>query len=355
MVKMTLWAALAAAIIAGPATAATTPVPIGLAGLPRSGDEDGDKIAKELGLNFILETTTWDEPKEGDYPWAESDDDPFAVRLAGLKKQGYTICVTLKNMEDDKKRMPLYLEGRPLDDTQVLKRWGAFLKEFLARYGDSIDFLNFGHQVNGYFVKHEDEWPAFVRFVAAGAYVVRKEKPKVSFGVVLKDTDDPAKFWRDIAPVCSHFAGTYTVPCSVIERNPTSLALNPKQATFFGKTLDGMLQMAGRRKLLLAEVGCATHPSLDSSPELQAQFIQVLLAWLRRNEGRVAALSYVGDKDWPYEATKGVLKQALGDEILKYRGFIRLLSSRGLRYEDGKKKPAYDAFKKAIEEYRRRR
>lgn len=355
MVKTTLWAVLAAAMIAGPAAAAATPVPIGLAGLPRPGDEDGGKIAKELGLNFIVETTTWDEPKEGDYPWAESDDDAFAKRLEGLKGQGYTVCVTLKNMDDDKKRMPLYLEGRPFDDAQVLKRWGVFLKEFLGRYGDGIDFLNFGHQVNAYFVKHEDEWAGFVKFIAAGAFVVRKEKPKVSFGVVLKETDEPAKFWRDLAPVCSHFASTYTVPCSVIEKNPTSLALNPKQATFFAKTLDGMLQMAGRRKLLLPEVGCPTHPSLDSSPELQVQFIQGLMAWVRRNEGRVAALSYAVDKDWPYEATKGALKQAFGDDIMKYRGFIRLLTSRGLRAEDGKKKPAYEAFKKAIEEYRRRR
>ncbi len=355
MVKVMLCAALAAAMMAVPAAAATTAAPIGLAGLPRSGDEDGGKIAKELGLNFIVESTTWDEPKEGDYAWTESDDDAFAKRLEGLKGQGYTVCVTLKNIEDDKKRMPLYLEGRPLDDAQVLKRWGAFLKEFLGRYGDGIDFLNFGHQVNGYFVKHGDEWPAFVKFISAGAYVVRKEKPKVSFGVVLKDTDDPAKFWRDLAPVCSHFASTYTAPCSVIEKNPTSLALNPKQATFFGKTLDGMLQMAGRRKLLLVEVGCTTHPSLDSSPEIQAQFIQALMSWLRRSESRVAAMSYAIDKDWPYEATKGALTQALGDEILKYRGFIRLLSSRGLRDEDGKKKPGYEAFKKAIEEYRRRR
>ena len=355
MLRTTLLAALAAVMAAGLAQAAAAPVPIGLAGLPHSADADGVKIAKELGLNFIVETTTWDEPKEGDYPWAEGSDDSFAARLEDLKRQGYTVCVTLKNVEDDKKQMPLYLEGRPFDDPQVLRRWVAFLKEFVGRYGDGIDYLNFGHQINGYFPKHEDEWAGFVKFVGAGAMLVRKERPKMSVGVVLKDTDDPAKFWRDLAPACTHFALTYTVPCSVIEKNPTSSALNPKQPTFFGKTLDTMLQLAGRRKVLLVEVGCASHASLDSSPEIQAQFIKALFAWLKRSESRVAAFSYAIDKDWPYEATKGALKQMFGDEIMKYRGFVRLLSSRGLRDEEGNKKPAFEAFKAAIEQYRTRR
>lgn len=349
-------AAIAAMLVFAPAIGGgTEPVPVGVGGLPHTGSAEEETIAKELGLNFVTETSLWDEPKEGDYPWAESGKDAFGDRLKKLKQQGYSICVTLKNVEDDKKRMPFYLEGRPFDDPRVLERWVAFLRGFLAQYGDAIDYLNFGQKVNGYFGKYGGEWPAFVKFVAAGAYVVRKENPKVSVGVVLKDTDDPAKYWRDLGPACTHLALAYTAPCSVLKKQPTSLALDPRQSVFFARTFDALMRQAGGRKLLLTEVGCATHPSLDSSPETQAQFITALFAWLRQAEGRVAAVSYVGDKDWPYEATKAALKQMFGDEILRFRGVIRLLTSQGLRDEEGKKKPGYAAFKKAVEAYRGKR
>jgi hypothetical protein len=348
-------AVLAAMLFLAPVAARAEPVPIGVGGLPHAGNAEESEISKDLGLNFITETSAWDEPKEGDYPWADTQDDPFGDRLKKLKGQGCTLSVTLTVVDDDKKRMPFYLEGRPFDEPRVLTRWAAFLKAFLQRYGDSIDYLNFGQKVNGYFVKHDTEWPAFVRFVAAGAAVVRKEKSKTSVGVVLKDSDDPAKFWRDVAPGCGHLALAYIAPCSAFTKQPTSQALDPKQGLYFGRVFESLMRQAGGKKLLLTEVGCPSHPSLDSSPEIQAQFITALFAWLHQAEGRVAALSYVGDKDWPYEATRGVLKQALGDEILKYRGIIRLLTSQGLRYEDGKKKPAYDALKKAIEQYRGKR
>jgi hypothetical protein len=354
MLVAKMLAAVAVVMAFASAQAAAEPAPIGVGGLPHGGNQEEEAVAKDLGLNFVADFSLWDEPKEGDYPWASSPDDPFGERLKKLKQQGYAVCMTLKNIDDDKKRMPLYLEGRPLDDPLVLARWAAFLKAFLARYGDSIDYLNFGHKVNGYFLKHENEWPAFVRFVAAGAYVVRKEKPKLSFGVVLKDTDEPAKYWRELAPACSHLALAYTAPCSVLKKQPTAQALDPRQGIFFARTLESLMRQAGGRKLLLTEVGCASHTSLDSSPEIQAQFITMLMAWLRQSERSVAAVSYVGIKDWPYEATRGVLRQAFGDEILQYRGVIRLLTSQGLKDEEGRNKPAYDALKKAVEQYRKR-
>jgi len=333
------------------------PVPIGIGGLPGAANEEDAKTAKDFGLNFLHETTRWDEPRQGDYKWKDftEEDDPFAARISKLKDDGYTVAVTFKNVDDDKKRLPLYLAGRPFDDPDLLKRWTVFLKAFVRRYGQEIDFLNLGHQVNNYFGKHETEWPAYVRFVAAGSIAIRKEAPKISVGVVLNHTDDPPRFWRDLAPACTHFAMTYTTPCSIMRKDPTLNALTPKHPKFFANTFETVMRMAGRRKLLLTEVSCPTHLSIDSSPAIQARFIQALFAWLRRAESRVAGLSWAGDKDWPYEATQGALRQMFGDQVLELRGFIRLLTSRGLRYEDGRKKPGYEAFKKALETYRKGR
>ncbi len=357
MLRAPICLAVLLVLVVGAERAFAEAVPIGVGGLPRMGGEEDAKTAKDLGLNFLHETTRWDEPRQGDYKWQDftADEDPFAARIKKLKDDGYTIAVTFKNVDDDKKRLPLYLEGRPFDDPELLKCWAAFLKAFVQRYGAWIDFVNLGHQVNNYFGKHETEWPAYVKFVAVGAVAIRKESPRISVGVVLNHTDAPARFWRDLAPACTHFAMTYTTPCSILKRDPTLNALTPKHPKFFAKTFEAFLKMAGRRKLLLTEVGCPTHLSLDSSPAIQARFITALFAWLRRAESRVAGLSWAGDKDWPYDATKDALKKMFGDQVLELRGIIRLLTSLGLRYEDGRKKPGYDAFKKALEGYRSRR
>jgi len=331
-------------------------VPVGIADLPHAGDANQTETAKDLGLNFLHTKVRWDEPTEGDYAWTDfADDDPLAKRLKQLKADGYAVAVTFKNVDDDRKHLPRYLAGRAFNDPALLARWTAFLEAFLGRYGDHVDFVNIGYKVNNYFGKHEKEWAGFVRFVAVGSRLIRQKRPRVSIGVVLNDDDDPARFWRDVSPVCTHLALVYTVPASIIVSNPPASAVNPRHAKFFGRTLESAVRMAGPRKVLLLDVSCPTHTSIDASPALQARFITLLFGWLRRAESRVAGLTYVGDKDWPYEATKNALKKMFGDRILEYRGLIRYLTSCGLRDENGRKKPGYAAFKNGLEAYRKGR
>jgi len=352
---------LLAALAAAPALAAEDAVrrgavPVGIADLPHAGDADQAETAKDLGLNFLHTKVRWDEPTEGDYAWTDfADDDPLARRLAQLKEAGYTVAVTFKNVHDDRKHLPRYLESRPFNDPAVLARWAAFLEAFLGRYGEQVDFVNIGYKVNNYFSKHEKEWPGFVRFVGTGSRAIRKAAPRASVGVVLNDNDDPARFWKDVAPACTHLALVYTVPASIIESNPPANALDPRHAKFFGRTLESAVRMGGPRKVLLLDVACPTHTAIDASPALQARFITLLFGWLRRAEPRVAGLTYINDKDWPYEATKNALKKMFGDQILEYRGFIRYLTSCGLRDENGRKKPGYAAFKNTLEAYRKGR
>lgn len=350
---MVAWLTATAAVSAGTRGG---PVPIGIAALAHTAESGDEGTAKDLGLNFLHEKVSWDEPTPGDYRWNEFGvDDPFAKRLKAIKEAHYTIALTLNVVDDDKKKLPRYLADRPFNDPALLNRWRAFLEGFLDRYGAHIDFINVGYQVNKYFSKNSGQWKGFVAFVAAGHTVVRKKAAKVSVGVVLNDDDDPALYWRDVAPACTHFAMAYTAPASIIVTDPAANALNPNHGKFFGRTLEGALKMAGRRPILLLDVAFPTHASVDSSPALQSRFVMALFAWLRRAEARVGGLSYTGDKDWPYETTRDTLRNMLGEQILEYRGVIRYLTSCGLRYEDGRKKPAYEAFKQSLQAYRKRR
>jgi hypothetical protein len=330
-------------------------VPIGLNRVPGYGKEEDYRIAKELGLNFIHEITQWIEPKPDQYIWKQSTgEDKFLAHLKELKKLGYKVSITFTNVHMDQKHLPAYLKDKRFNDPYFLERWEKYLEAFLPRYGDSIDFLNIGNEVNNYFGKHYKEWNDYVEFFKRGSEVIRKMKPGIKIGIVLVE-GRRQHFWKAVEPHCDHLAITYYTPCSMFGKSPTAEALDKKSSKYFAGALDEAIRVAGEKKLLITEVGCATHPALDSSPELQVQFIEALFQWLRGKEEKILGISWLAAIDWPYEGTKKALKGYLDPALLKHEPFMRFLTSLGLRYEDGTKKPGYHAFQREITRYRRER
>jgi len=351
-----LLATVGALLAAGADAVRQGAVPVGIGDLPHQANVEETAVAEEFGLNFVHTKVRWDEPIQDDYAWTDfGDADPLSARLKGLKAAGYTVAVTFTCVDDDRTHMPRYLQGLPFNDAVVLDRWAAYLEAFLERYGKHVDFVTVGYKINAYFHKHPKEWAGFVRFVGRGAQAVRKAAPTVSVGVALGDDDTPARYWKDVAPACGHLGFVYTAPASILDTDPPAQVLDPRSAKFLGRTLESALRMAGRRKVLLLDVAYPTHPAVDASPALQARFIRTLFGWLRRAESRVGGLTWTGDKDWPYEATRNALAKMFGAQILQYRGVIRYLTSVGLRDEAGHKKPGYAAFREALEAYRKGR
>jgi hypothetical protein len=162
-----------------------------------------------------------------------------------------------------------------------------------------------------------------------------------------------ATYWRDLKPYCDYLAFTYYTPNSSLTKSPTANALDPEHPDYFAAALDSTLRLAGTTPVLITEIGCATHESIDSSPVLQAKFIRQLVAWLPGKEDRILGLSWLSHIDWPYAHTKQALQGYLDESLLEREPFMRFLTSLGLMYEDGTKKPGYSALKNAIASYRR--
>jgi len=329
-------------------------VPIGVDRVPRYCDEAEKSIAEELNLSFIHEIVQWMEPALGRYIWTLMDrsinpyEDTFLLNLKELKGQGYVVQATFTNVNMDHKHLPAYLRNARFDDPYLLERWERYLEEFLSRYGDLVDFIELGNEVNIYFGQHRDEWSGYVEYVKTGARVIRRGKPSVRVGVTLALSGDRLEpYWRDVEPYCDHLSITYYVPCSIFEKSPVEEALDPGGEKYFARTLDYVVHVAGEKKILIQEVGCATDPVLDSSPELQARFIREFFHWVRERENRVLAVSWLSLVDWNYEETRRALKGVLDQRLLDHEPFMRYLTSLGLMYEDRRKKPGYFAFKEA--------
>jgi hypothetical protein len=328
-------------------------VRFGLNGVPSQDHVTDRTIAEEFQLDFFTTIFQWKEPEQGAYSWKEiAGVDPFKQHLQSLKQQGYAVSLTNTTVHMDQKHLPKYLEGKHFDDPELLERWEVFLRAFLAEYGDSIDFLNLSNEVGSYFGGHREEWPEFLAFVRKGAEVVHEVRPKIRVGVVL-GCNGAATYWRDLEPYCDYLAFTYYTPNSSLGKSPTVDALDPDHSDYFAAALESMLRLAEPKPVLITEIGCATHESIDSSPELQAQFIRQLIAWLPGKEDRILGISWLSHVDWPYAQTKQALQGYLDDKLLEREPFMRYLTSLGLMYEDGAKKPGYDELKTSLARYRR--
>ena len=268
-------------------------VPIGLNGVPRQDHEEDRTIAKEFQLSFFTTIFQWTEPNPGAYFWTSNEgEDPFKKHLQSLKRDGYTISLTNTTVHMDQKHLPKYLVGKRFDDPELLRRWEAFLLAFLAEYGDYIDYLNLSNEVGSYFSNHQAEWKAYLTFVKKGAEVIHKTRPKIRVGVALS-CGGASAYWRDLEPYCDYLAFTYYTPNSSLGKSPTANAIDPDDPSYFAATLDGMLRLAGTKPVLITEIGCATHESIDSSPDLQVQFIEQFVAWLSGREDRILGVSLV--------------------------------------------------------------
>jgi hypothetical protein len=171
-------------------------------------------------------------------------------------------------------------------------------------------------------------------------------------GIVLVESRRES-FWKQVEPYCDHLAITYYTPCSAFGKSPTAEALEKNHYKYFGRTLNEAIRVAGGKKILITEIGCATHPDIDSSPELQAQFIKALFQWLDGKEGKILGMSWLAPTNWPYEATRKALQGYLDAALLQHEPFMKYLTSLGLKYEDGRQKPGYAAFKNGIFRYRK--
>ncbi len=327
-------------------------IPIGLNHVPKYREGSSRQMAEDLGLNFIVGITQWLEPRPGQYVWTGATNDKFQAHLKEVKGWGYKVSITFTNVHMDQKHLPEYLKGKRFNDPYFLERWQKYLEAFLPRYGDYIDYLNIGNEVNNYFGKHYSEWGDYLEFFRQGEKVIRRLKPKIKVGIVLVESRRES-FWKQVEPYCDHMGITYYTPCSAFGKSPTAEALDKNHYKYFGRTLNEALRVAGDKKILITEIGCATHRDIDSSPALQVQFVKALFEWLAGKEDRILGMSWLAPTDWPYEATQKALKGYLDPAVLQHESFMKYLTSLGLKYEDGREKPGYAAFKNGIIQYRK--
>ena len=330
-------------------------LPIGLEGVPECGDPQSWDMADELKLSLVLHWSSWDGSVPYSYSWTTSPDrDEFKRYLLELKGRGYKVVIADTTVHMDQKHLPTHLDGKRFNDPAVLDSWGRYLEQLLTHCGDQIDFLSIGNEVDLYFGNKPDEWNDYVEFFERGAETVRRVRPAIKIGVILKPEERSlAKYWKGVEPFCDYLAVTYYTPNSMFEKSPTAEGLEPDNPRYFATELDRAIRFSGGKPVLITEIGSATDPAIDSSPELQARFVELVFQWLPGKEEKLLGMLWLTAQDWPYEGIRKALDGHLDARLLAHDPFVRFLCSLGLRYEDGTKKPGYDVFKREVLRYHR--
>lgn len=332
----------------------TKPAPIGIEGMPEYGDASSWALAEKLQLDFAMHWASWKGDVPYSYSWtATPSPEDFKKHLEKLKKRGYAIAVADTTVHMTHNHLPAHIEGKRFNDPELLDAWEGFLTDYLNQYGDYIDFFSIGNEIDLYFGGHMDEWADYPAFFKRGAEVIRKLKPHIKIGVVLKPNDESlTTFWKPLEPLCDYLAVTYYTPNSALGGPPTAETLKPDHQGYFTKAFDTAFRYADQKPIVIVEVGSATAPEVSSTPELQAQFIRLLFEWLPGHEDRIAAMLWLTAKDWPYEGVKQALTGHLPQDLLEDHAFMRYLTSLGLMYEDGAPKPGLEVFKEEVLRYK---
>lgn len=327
--------------------------PIGVEGVPECGKESSWLMADELGLNFIMYWSSWAGCTPRSYSWSSAPGrEEFREHLRRLKGEGYTVALTDTTVHMTEKHLPGRFDGRRLDDPEVLAAWEDHLRDVLSLYGPYIDYFHIGNEIDIYYGMHPDEWPEYEEFFKRGAAVIRAYDPGIKIGVVLMAKTAEGKYWDTLKGYCDFLSVTYYVPCSMSEPAPVAEGLEPDNPRYFATEFGRAFERAGDKPVLIIEVGCATHPKVDSTPELQAKFIRLLFEWLPGKEDKLLGMLWLNGQDWPFDRIAEILEGELMPSVLASESFKRYLTSLGLLDENGHKKPGYWAFKEEMAAYR---
>ena len=305
---------------------------LGIQGLPGDGGDFARAEEASVGLGIFF--GRWDEPEPGQYNWNTNAGDisDLGTYLRGLKEYGLATYVMIANVHMESLQMPRYLEGKPFDDPYLLERWELYLTGLLERYGESIDYISIGSGLDSYFSMNGLQFPGFMKFLADGAEVIRREAPHIEVGTVLQ-SGDLDRWWPQLAPHLDYLGATYNAPVDMFG-NSDSRPLDKSNPAYFTNALARVLDAAGKKKVILAEVGSATASEVDSSPAAQAEFIRRFFQWLPEHDDRIAAVQFAGVQHWPYDGTRIGSEPPISAKLLASGSFMRNWTSPGRHDEN---------------------
>ena len=258
------------------------------------------------------------EPAQGEYNWSGSNG--LDLQVAALAAQQRTIIGVLNGG-------PVYLVSsmdNPVDQTQLLLRWAAFVQAAVDRYGDQIHIWEIGAAINTPSGISPFLYPQNPHTQINPDPVLYAKLVKTA-STVIKTTNPNAEVWT------GSMVGFTSARCAM---NPLTYLLELHGAKAWG-ALDG-IEFDPDRGSTSPETAspvnprCASSLSIaDTSLKGETQAVQELIRQLGDKLFRVSGLGWSADELAPLLVSRSISQEQLLADLLT-RASVPLLAQNGV-------------------------
>jgi hypothetical protein len=296
-----------------------------------SGFEGRFRQSVAAGSRFLRLSAKWSElePAVGKYDFA-------SLRHYFDWSAGTSVSLgfTLKTIDTSRLSLPEDLKSLPLSSPLVLERHNRLLEALAAELPPNLHSIEIGNEVGQYLQTHPAEVEAFKSLLDQGRRSVRNLRPDISVGTVFAYSEYRSNdlAFRELYEHLDHIGFTYyPLRASFQVRSPASARSDIAE----------MVASAAGKPLVLTEIGYPSSAELGSSPELQAQFYEVVFETLRRYPEQIRSASIFLMSDIPPSVVQDLVRYYGFDDNPKFTAF---LASLGLRDLTDGAKPGWYRF-----------
>ena len=290
------------------------------------------KQSLDAGVTFVYSSPKWNElePKPGKYDFDDLDFD-----IAKCDKFDLPLVVNLRIVDTNQRSMPDDLKGLPFSDRRLEERLLALIDALGPRLRTrGLSFL-LGNEINPYFASHPGEVTDYAALFRAATSRLKQHAPRAQVSATLT-FDGLAAANSTLKPILDH-------------ADFLSLTYYPLTPDFTLRDIgdvDGdfarMLAAAGRKPILLQEVGCPSSSLNRSSEQKQAALFAKVFDSLEAHPGRFLAVNFFLMSDLP-DSLVATFAQYYGlPNVDRFKAFLKSL---GMFDSQGTPKASWGTFR----------
>jgi hypothetical protein len=309
--------------------------------------------ARQAGIQATHSYISWGqiESADGAYDWSSSD-----VLLDTQALEGLRISLVIEFIHSSVPgEVPQDLVGKPFDDPEYVARAADFATAVAERYGDQIDYLSLGNEVNIYLDSHPDDLEPYRATFETIRRAVRIARPNLPVGTVIAFHDVINNSnWSIIDAFRGGDFLAYTY-------YPHGAGFSYNVApSGFNDILEMMIQTSEELPFIVVENGFSSSALLGSDEERQAQYVRESFAALADHRSEFAWHIWFTYHDLPSAACTELALSFVPDgggdnmDANAWNAFVEYLCTLGLKYNDGSPKQAWNALLDELSRYRGR-
>lgn len=285
--------------------------------------------AKRAGIQFIELPQQWDdiESKPGVY------DSPFLAMANEVYPAFDTaIVLSLNPVDTTSLRVPAYLQGKALDDAEVVAAFNNFVDFTIAGLPNTrIVAISIGNEVDGNLGDDQERWTQYVRFFNEVQSHIKTKLPGVPVGVKTTYSAITGSQRQLISELNSN------ADAVMVTYYPLGDNFKVRSPSVVQDEMGSLVSLADGKPLHLLEAGYPSGVANGSSQQLQAEFVSNLLVSWDKYADDVPLVNIV----WLYDMSSKEVADLTKYYSVETPAFAGFLGSLGLKTHAGEDKLAF--------------